>query len=680
MAKAQPKNFFAGLQRRLIYSPEGSRLAIPLLIAALVGALIGLMIVAFIELTELSHSVFFGLGSKVLSPMQHFYILFIPAIGGLICGLIKQIDRRESTGMGVAEVMKAMTLKKGVISFRAFLYKFFTSAVSIGSGASTGREGPAVLMGASIGSTLARLFKLSEIRVKNLVACGAAAGIAAVFNAPITGVMFALEIILKDFRAVALSTVVVSAVAASIVSRTFLGEAPAFSAPVYTLHSPWEIGLYAGLGLAAAIVAVFFTRVFDRVDSSWERLRIPFWIKPCLGGLVVGAMALLFPQVLGMGFDTISNALSGHPDLWFFLGLMVFKIFATSVSLGSGSSGGVFAPALFVGACLGSAYGDFFGGHVNFPMASPGAYALVGMASVFAGVFHSPVTAIMLVFEMTRDYQIILPLMGAAVIATSAAQVLHPVSLEHMKLKRQGVDLAHLDEVRVLRHVKVSDALSQEFEKVLQSAPASGLYEKMAVSPEKIFLVVNKQDELCGALPREIMQALLFEKNAPFLLADDVAAPCTIRCFPEDSLNEAAEAMHQGHLTFVPVMDRQNPRRVIGVLRADDVFKAYTQLSQKHDDLLREERHRLESADGMLHCHFVIPQKAAIAAKTIRDLHLPEGVVLTCVERRRKLMAPSGSFELKDRDKIWAVMLPSSQPLFKAWLQEHGLDKNIFFD
>ena len=680
MAQKQKIHFWEWLQRRLTNAQEGSRLAVPLVMAAIVGSTVGLVIVAFIRATDLSTHLFFGAGHQVFAFMGKFWVILIPAAGGLLVGLIVACGPKEWGGMGVAEVMAAITLKGGRIPVGAVFQKFATSVLSLGSGASTGREGPAVLLGSGLGSFLARTLKLGEMRVKNLTACGAAAGIAAVFNAPITGVMFALEVILKDFRAAALSTVVVAAVSASIVSRIFLGEAPAFHAPVHRLHSPKELFLYAGLGLCSALVAVLFIRVFDGLEHFWEKRKIPAWIKPCLGGLIVGLLGVFFPQVLGMGFKTIQSTLYGHGEMRLLLILIFVKMFATSTSLGSGSSGGVFAPALFVGGCLGAAYGNWVIPLVSFPTASPGAYAMVGMASVFAACFHSPVTAIMLVFEMTHDYRIILPLMGASVIAVSLAQILYPLSIENAKLKRQGIDIGHLEEVRLLRSIRVRDAMTRQFEQVSRDMPAAELYKKMAEEQEKIFFAVDGHGDISGVLPRENAQGLLFEKNMGLFVADDVAEPCLERCFPDDALSDAVEIMHNQRLDFLPVMDPLNSGHLAGVLRSADVFNAYTHLSHRHDDLTGRERHRHESAEGMLHSHFVIPQGAALEGKKIRDLGLPEGVVLTSVERRRKLLAPTGSVGLEKRDKVWAVILPSSKAPFEAWLRAQQLHKHAIFE
>ncbi|NIV04156.1 chloride channel protein, partial [Candidatus Saccharibacteria bacterium] len=299
----------------------------------------------------------------------------VPAIGGIVTGAIVFFFAREAKGHGVPEVMEAIALKSGLIRPRVAITKLLASSLFIGTGGSVGREGPVIQIGASVGSTLGQIFRINPQRLKVLVACGAAAGIAAAFNAPVAGALFSLEIILGDFGLAQFSPIVVSSVVATAVSRNFLGDYPAFVVPKYELLSPYELLFYAALGLIAGLVSLLYIKVLYFFEDFFDNLRIHEILKTFIGGLAIGVMGLFVPQIFGVGYHTIVDALYGNM-LWTTMFLMIFlKILATSISLGSGGSGGVFAPALFIGTMTGGFFGALI--HQYFPFtAGPGAYSL----------------------------------------------------------------------------------------------------------------------------------------------------------------------------------------------------------------------------------------------------------------------------------------------------------------
>ncbi|MBI2202095.1 MAG: chloride channel protein, partial [Armatimonadetes bacterium] len=325
-----------------------------------------------------------------LVPWAALSTVLIPAVGGALVGPLVYFLARETKGHGVPEVMLAVAEEQGRMRFRVVFVKALASALCIGTGGSAGREGPIVQIGAALGSTLGQLTKVPVEILRTLVAAGAAGGISATFNAPIAGVFFSLEVILRDFSARAFSLVVLASVTATVISRALLGQNPAFFVPPYELLSPWELLLYAGLGVLTALVAKAFTWSLYRCEDLFEAWRFPEYLKPVAGGLCVGAIGLAFPQVFGVGYETLEVALRGHLAPVLMGALLVAKIAATSLTLGSGGSGGIFSPTLFLGAMLGGALGSFF--HSLFPVitAPSGAYALVGMAAVFAGAAQTP--------------------------------------------------------------------------------------------------------------------------------------------------------------------------------------------------------------------------------------------------------------------------------------------------
>ncbi|MFN2166373.1 MAG: chloride channel protein, partial [Anaerolineae bacterium] len=410
--------------------------------ALVVGLGTGVGAVAFIWLLRFLQGLFTDLGDWLQATVGVVGLVAVPVLGALIAGPLITFFAKEAKGHGVPEVMQAIALRGGRIRPVVVVVKALASAACIGSGGSAGREGPIVQIGSALGSTLGQWFHLSDDRIRNLVACGAASGISAVFNAPIAGVIFALEVILGEFTTRYFGTVVVAAVASGIVSRALLGDQPAFHVPVYTLVSPLEIVLYALLGVLAAGGAILFVRVLYWFEDRFDDWRFPDYLKPAIGGLLTGIVGLWFPQVLGAGLEFIGESISGgEVAVGLLLALAAMKILATSFTLGSGNSGGVFAPALFIGAMLGGAFGQ--GAHSLLPglTAEPGAYALVGMAALFAAAAHAPITAILIVFEMSGDYRLILPLMFATVISTLLSEYLHPDSIYTLKLTRRGIRL-----------------------------------------------------------------------------------------------------------------------------------------------------------------------------------------------------------------------------------------------
>lgn len=650
----------------------------PLLIAAVVGVVTGFIVVAFIKLIRWSHFLFFDVGREALGGLGPYAVILIPAMGGLLVGPIVTFIAPEAKGHGVPEVMKAIVLKGGRIRPVVVIAKALASAIAIGSGASVGREGPIVQVGSGWGSTVGQMFKLSESRIKNLVACGAAAGISGVFNTPIAGVMFALEVILRDFGARALSTVVVASVAASVVSRMFLGDHPAFAAPAYSLLSPFEMILYLGLGVLSALTAWLFIRVLHASERISDGIRVPEWIKPALGGLLIGVIGFHFPQIFGAGLTTIEAAIHGELAFKILILLVFMKILATSVSLGSGSSGGVFAPALFIGASLGGAFGRIFYNKMFFPVAPPGAYAIVGMASVFAAAAHAPVTAILIVFEMTGDYSMILPLMVTTVVAVSIAQLISRESIYTAKLKERGIDIDSMEEVKLLGAIQVRDAMTSDYLTVPRKLPAKELMEKMSQAKDKTIFVVDEKQNLLGIIPRKEMQDIFLEKDLKLIIADDIVVPVPDYCFPDEPLSEAARLLSDHHVTQMPVVNPSEPGKIVGILRSDDVFRAYTQATVKRDELVGSMSQEGSHASGTEHMCFTISNRSDVVGKMILDLDIPEGVVLTSIERKRSTLVPEGQTVLKGKDKVWAVVHPQSEQGFREWLKKHKLEKSLF--
>lgn len=543
-----------------------------------VGLLTGLGAVLFRWLILSSRDFFFGslpLATSLFGFPRHWFIPLVPMLGGVLVGPIVFKFSTEARGHGVPEVMSAVALHGGVIRPRVSLAKSIASAICIGSGGSAGREGPIVQIGSAIGSTIGQVFRLSGNRVKVLVGCGAAAGISAVFNAPIAGVIFSLEIILGDFTIKTFSPVILASVLASVVSRYFLGNNPAFNVPHYTLVSAWEIPMYILLGVLAGIVAVIFIKGLYWTEDIFEGWKIPDLAKPAIGGLLLGFAGLLTPQIFSDGYEAISAALHGE-IFWGLMVVLIFmKVLATSLTLGSGNSGGIFAPSLFMGAMA----GGFFGTVMNhlFPniTAPPAAYAIVGMGAVIAGTTHATITAILIIFEMTGDYRIILPMMVATVFSTLVSLRLSKESIYTLKLVRKGIKIRAGKDVELLTEIKVADVMDKHFTTIPVHLSLSGVMRLMEESKDTSFPVIEK-DRLYGMLTFQDLRSILTQPVVPeLIIASDMATRDLLTVTKEENLYQALQKFGHKDIGMMPVIEKSDPTRLIGVLRRGDVMAFY---------------------------------------------------------------------------------------------------------
>ena len=453
------------LLKHLAGLPRSNREVVNLLLAILIGVLAGYGALLFRFVLRSMQWLFYQHGEDVLTWIHDVpwgLMIVLPALGGLVVGIIVHFFAREAKGHGVPEVMEAIALRHGQIRKRVALAKIVASAVTIGSGGSVGREGPMVQIGSSIGSSVGQIFKVPTIHMRTMVGCGAAAGIAATFNAPIAGVLFALEIIIGDFGLMSFSPVVLSSVTATTISRYYLGDLPAFVIPDYAIVSLWEFALYPLLGIATAMAALLFIKVLYRLEDIFEKLRLPGWFKPCLGGALLGVVVIFFPEAFGVGYGAMNLSLTNQMGGWMLLVLVFVKILATSITLGSGGSGGIFAPSLFMGAMLGGAFGCAVNALFPGVTAAPGAYALVAMGGMVAGTTYAPITAILIIFELTGSYSIILPLMITCILATVINSAVRRGSIYTTKLLRRGIDIMAGRARNVLESMLVSEAMSDE--------------------------------------------------------------------------------------------------------------------------------------------------------------------------------------------------------------------------
>ena len=590
-------------------------------------------------------------------------VALLPALGGLLAGLIVHWWVGQERHHGVAGIMEAVALAGGRLRFWRVPAKAVAAAVSIGAGASVGPEDPSVQIGANLGSALGQGLRLSDERVRALVAGGAAAGVAAAFNAPIAGVFFALEIVLGELSGGAFSVVVLAAVISAVVTQALSGPQPAFHVPAYTFGSVWELPLYLGLGLLAGPLAALYVRALYLAQDTFHRIHcLPNWAKPVLAGLIVGVVGLALPQVLGVGYETIEGLLGGTTlPLAVLLALLLAKLILTPVSIGGGFPGGVFAPSLFLGAALGAAFGAVVVRLFPGLGIAPGAFAMVGMAAVLAGAVHAPLTAMLLLFEMTQDYHIILPLMFAVIISLLVSQRLQHDSVYTLGLARKGIRLERGRDVEVLQGLNVSEAMQTGGPTLAETDSLAGALAAFSAARVHGLPVTNAAGELVGVLTLQDIDGLPPEEQA----ARTVGELCTravLTAYPDETLGAAMRRLSTRDVGRLPVVDRADPRRLLGVLSRHDLIRAYdTALSQRAAARHRGQQVRLHTLAGTQVEEVRIEPGAACAGHPVKAVAWPAGLVIASLRRGRDVIVPNGDTLLQPGDWLVAVGAPTAQ-------------------
>jgi chloride channel protein, CIC family len=483
-----------------------------------------------------------------------YFLLIVPALAGLIYGPLIYRFAREARGHGVPEVMLAVAQRGGRISPMVAIVKSLASALCIGAGGSVGREGPIVQIGSALGSTAGQIARVSESRLRVLVGCGAAAGISATFNAPIAGVFFALELILRDFATESFGVVVLAAVAANVVARAFFGDAVFLHLPPFTIHHVAEYGYYAVLGVIAGGGGVLFSKILYGIEDLCDWLwRGPEWARPAVGGVFLGGLLLALPEMYGVGYPVLDNIVDGRYAVGFVLILLIGKLCATSLTIGIGGSGGVFAPSLFCGAALGEAFG-LIAHHVTpGVVTSPGAYALVGMGALFAGAARAPITAVLILFELTGEYSIILPIMLAVVAATAISKAITPDTIYLLKLRRRGINLDVPTKTPMGGHIRVATVMGPIPDPVQATAELPAIIDRLTDSAGAL-PVVDDSGAYRGVISATAAEGQAVGANSEAQHALDLAVlPTALR--EDDTLDRAVELLaHTDGATGVPVL------------------------------------------------------------------------------------------------------------------------------
>ena len=559
-------------------------------LGAIIGVISGITAVLFRFLILAISNVF------VLIP-QYLGILgwiALPAIGGLIVAFIVVRYAPEAKGHGVPEVMAAYSLQGGKIRFRVPILKSLASAISISSGGSCGREGPIAQIGAGAGSAVAEIFKLEKRERKTLLVCGLASGIAATFNAPLGGALFGIEVLAGGIIGFSILPVILSSVIATALADFILGNNVSFQAPLFTMGHPLVLVFYLALGVILGVTSVIWMRGFYSIEDLLERIRVSRYILPAIGGVLTGLLALMtiyfegvfaytgefsaglpyYPAIMGVGYGFIDATLIGNVALGALLLFGVLKILATSFTLGSGGSGGVFAPTLFIGAAFGGALGTVFAFVVPWAVPQPMAFALVGMAALFAGSGRAPITCIVMLMEMTADYSLILPLMIAVSTSYLVSSLIEPESIYTMKLARRGVHLQRGSHIEVLKTIRVDEIMTTTPTVLAPEMTVPEVYAIIDETHHTKFPVIDDENKVIGILIAEDLFQEQKEDGRENHVRD-LMNPDFLHLSPGCTMDGALQAMIKRDEGHAVIVDPTSPNQMIGYITKADVLKAY---------------------------------------------------------------------------------------------------------
>jgi CIC family chloride channel protein len=561
-----------------IRGTQGGIIAIALVVGAGggLGAIVFRELIRWCTLLFTGHNDYSAVGHAVnpnLPWLGIYFVILAPVVGGLIYGPLIQLFAPEARGHGVPEVMLAVAERGGKIRPQVAVVKSLASAICIGAGGSVGREGPIVQIGSALGSSIGQVLHVSESRLRLLVACGTAAGISATFNAPIAGVFLALELILQDFAVDAFGAVVLASVVADVIGRSAFGSQAFLTLPAFHIISTWEFGLYAILGVLAGLAGLAFIRVLYGTEGLLDRVwHGPEWVRPVAGGVLLGLLLLALPELYGVGYPVLQNAVAGQIVLGLLLLLIVGKMLATSLTISIGGSGGVFAPTLFMGAMLGTAFGLVAHTLFHGAVAPAGAYGLVGMGAVFAGAARAPITAVIIIFELTGDYTIILPLMVAIVAAAGLSSLLSKDTIYTLKLRRRGINILRSRSANLMHDLRVRDAMQPVPTPLLATASLDDMVGRFARRDVAALPVVDAAGGYRGVVTAEDVETALSEATVDVTAGD--LATLASGVSTDAPLDTALSRFVQQSTAALPVL-KPGGSTLLGWLTQRDILVAY---------------------------------------------------------------------------------------------------------
>jgi chloride channel protein, CIC family len=583
---------------RILVPGESTR---TIVIAACIGLMAGGVIIIFRESLELVHQVIFVRGSELLrvheGGWRRLLLPLLPMTGALLLIPLSLMFPGKVNGYAFTKFLRRVNLENGVIQGRNIFIKIIATALTIGSGNSAGVEGTIAQIGGALGSKVGQTMRVSGKRMKVYIAAGAAGGIAGIFNAPIAGIFFAAEIVLLgSYEISSFAALVIASAMATVVSRAYYGEVPAFPIPDYQVVNPFvEFPLYILMAVIIGVLAVLHIRFFYLVRDRFRDLAVHEQIKPVIGALLVGIIGIAFPQVMGDGYTYIERTLAGEGLIWVMLALIVLKSVATAITLGSGGAGGVFAPALFIGAVIGGAFGGIM--HFLLPQytANPGAYATVGIGAFLAASTHAPMTAIFLLFEMTGNYMIIIPIMITAILGSSIAKTLYEDSIDTVDFTREGINIHEGREVAIMKSIKVGKAITEEVDFISENANINHLLQLFRLAKDSFYFpVVNSKGRMVGVVSMQDVKNILHdEKQRVCYLVGAICSRDVIQLTPDDNLYDAMQLFDLKGIDEIPVVESLEDPWVLGMIKRRDVITAYNHEVLKRGISEKEENFRV---------------------------------------------------------------------------------------
>ncbi len=675
--------------RRLVRNYHIPESTVLILLAVTVGLSTGAAVLAFrTAFHELEHFFFHVIGQHGM--MGHWLeaaklppalatVLILIVVGALV-GLIVQVFVGHEKYHGVAGIMESVALTGGRLPFLKQPAKALASALSLGAGASVGPEDPSVQIGANLGSFFGQYLGLSEERVVLLVGAGSASAIAAAFNAPIAGVFFAIEVVLGQFNTGAISVIVLSAVISSALTQAFLGSHPTLGDLNYVLGSPEQLVFYVLLGVLLAGVAVIVIRLFYWTADFWhKRLHLPLPVETALTGALIGTIGVFLPQVLGTGEEFMLEILEG--DAQFTIGFVLLlggvKVIATALSSSGGFVGGVFAPTLFMGIAFGNAYGLFLQAVLpTQALGNPAAYAIAGMAGALGGVVRAPITAILLVFELTDDYRLILPIMLTTVVCTMLVERLGVAGIYMEALLKNGIHLQQGRDIDLMQGILVQEAMDSPAPTISAGATLSELRHTFREKHTRALCVVNGENTLKGIVTLGDLQRVYEQADEEHPLSavtvGDIATKDVVTVAPNDVLWQAIRRMGGRDIGRLPVVDERTGE-LVGLLRRQSIMIAYnTAITRKLHDQHYAEQIRLNTLTGAHVAEYEVQPGSLVANQMLKDVKWPSDSIVASVLRRGKLIVPRGSTQLHVHDKVTIVADVQCDPLLKKMFQREA--------
>jgi CIC family chloride channel protein len=565
------------------------------LVAVAVGAAAGGGSILFREAINLVQLGALGISAEEVYSLAlnlpWWHLLLAPAIGGLIVGLFIHYALPGRRPHAVADVIEASALRGGRMSLRTGIAAAVASAASIGAGASVGREGPVVHLGASMASWLGQRLHLGRPSMRTVLGCGIAAAIAASFNAPIAGVFFALEVVVGHYALTAFAPIVIASVMGTIVSRLYFGNFPAFIIPPHEIVSFWEFPAFALLGVVSAAVAVALMRAIEFVERIGERSTLPVWLRPAAAGLATGFIALAFPQVLGVGYEATDTALKGGFELWLLIALVAAKTAATAICVGGGFAGGMFSPSLVIGAMLGGAYGIIATSAFPDLSSGTGAYTLIGMGAVAACIVGAPISTIFIIFELTGNFELTIAVMIAVVIASLIVQQTVGHSFFTGQLARRGINVRGGREINILRAMPVDRIMDRAVATLPPGAALADVRHRLAESPGGAVFLVGEGGRLEGMITfAGLSEHALDTSHDHELTAIDLSRRHPPALDADDDLEQAVRLFASAGEPHIPVVEDHDGMRLVGVLHEHETMLAY------HRAMLEARREELGEA------------------------------------------------------------------------------------